>query len=214
MADFNDLAARMFGDTTPTSQPTQTSAMPSTDPMAERLFGDTTRATQHSAPNRFDKRPFDTLSDSDKAERMFKTDDHTLNHGDSMRSLESYAMEQRLASPEEAADIAGEWGEVFSDFGLNSTESKQATELGIAAFSNPPSAALVESWVEESKAVLVADYGPRGAAQALADAQAMIQMHASPELREVLISTGLGNSPQIIRMAAARARAMRQAGKL
>lgn len=213
--DHDALAARMFGGTTPTSQPS-TRSMPGDTTeaeLADRLFGSTTKPTP-SAPNPYDKREFNDLDEADQAQRLFATDDPALYHGDSMLAIESAAMETFIQSPEEAREAAQQWGEVFQNFQLNSTESKAVADIGVNVLSTPPNDELLATWVEDSKAALVQDHGPKGAAQALADAQAYVRMYASREVKAMLEATGLGDHPQLVRMAAAKGRALRQAGKL
>lgn len=215
MNDFDAMAAKFFGNSTPTSQP-NTQSMPADtreQDMARVMFSETTKSPQPPAPNRFDKREFSSLDEADQAQRLFSTDDPALHHGDGLRAIESAAMETFIQSPEDAREIAQHWGEVFQSFELNATESKAVADIGVAAFTELPTPELVTTWVEQSKEALVADYGPRGAAQALDDAQAYVTTYASRELRDVLMSTGLGNHPHLVRMAAAKGRALRMAGK-
>lgn len=209
MIDLDTMAAAMFGGTTPQAAP-NTQAMPTDASMAERMFGTSpTTATTNTDP-----RAFNTLDDQAKGERLFQTDDPSLYHGDAMRSIESAAMEKFIASPEEAAAASKHWGSTFQSFGLTSTESAEVANIGVQAFTTPASPELVMTWTEQAKEALVRDFGPQGASQALADARAYVGLYASPDLKEVLMSTGLGNHPQLVRMAAAKARALRMAGKL
>lgn len=218
MTDFDSMAAAMFGSTTPSNTPTNTRSVPTNtaeSQMAETLFGETTKPTPHSTPNTWDKRPFNTLDEADQANRMFNDGaDPALYHGDAMRSIESAAMEQFTSSPDEAKEASAYWGAHFQSFELTGTESAAVADIGVQAFTTPASPALVESWTEQARAVLVQDYGPTGAAQALADARTFVNAYATPELRDTLMATGLGNHPQLVRIAAAKARALRMAGKL
>lgn len=214
--DLDQLASAMF-PSMPTSKPNDAAPVINTSAelrMAETLFGETTKPPPPSTPNRHDKRPFDTLTEADKEARLFQTDDPTLYHGDSMRSIESAAMEKFLSSPEDARDAAEHWGNQFQLFELTSSESAAVADIGVSVFTNPASPELVATWTEQAREVLVQDFGPKGAAQALADAREFVTTYATPELKDVLMSTGLGNHPQLVRIAAAKARALRQAGKL
>lgn len=141
-------------------------------------------------------------------------DEPVLANGDSMRAIELAAMELFMAHPAAAREAAEQWGAVLNDAGLSSTESAQLADIGATAFKTLPTPDLVSIWVEPSKAALVQDFGPRGAAQALTDARRFVELHAGPDLREVPDATGLGNHPTAIRIITAKAWAMRQAGKL
>lgn len=217
--DLDTLAARMFGNSAP-NPPINTRSMPTDTTettMAARMFGSTTptsKPTAPATPNPTDKRSFGELDEADQGARLFGGGDPALHHGDAMRSLESAAMEKFLSSPEEAKEASAFWGEAFQSFELTGTESSTVADIGVAAFTNPPAPELVATWTEQARSVLVQDYGPQGAAQALKDARTYVNNYGTPELLDVLLSTGLGNHPQLVRIAAAKARAMRMAGKL
>jgi hypothetical protein len=195
--DFNTMAQTMFGSTTPSAQ---------TD------FGADLRdqlAGTKPIPALPEHEP---LSDEEHAQRMFDTEP-TLAYGDAVRSIETAMLEQ-LGSPEEASATAAEWAGAFSEMGLSHQEATLVTEIGISAISTPPSPEIVTQWTEAAKDALVQDYGPRGAHQALADAQRYLARFGTPELRDVLDMTGLGNHPAIVRVIAQKARQARLEGRL
>lgn len=189
MTDFDALAARMFGGTTPTA------AAPAAQPAQPTNDGNLGTA--------------EVRDDADVAAVMFK--DSPI-HGDAERAIESALKEHELQAPAAAQAVAQEWTPIFNDLGLNSTESAQLTEIGLSAYINPPDATLVGNWEADAKAVLKQEYGVDGAHQALADAQALIARN--PTLRNYLHETGLGSHPQVVRIAAMKARDLRARGKL
>lgn len=182
------------------------------DRAATALFGNASPA-QRTAPAP-DTRPVAELSEAEVADRLFKTGDPALNHSDGMRAIEQAAMHDFLASPEEASQAAEHWGGVFQAVGLSASESAQLADIGIATFTTPATPELRTSWVEQSQQALLQDFGPQGARAALDDARRFVAIHAGPDLREVLDSTGLGDHPHVVRLIAAKARAARIAGKL
>jgi len=196
--DFHEMAARLFGDTTPTAQIDHGAAF------RAELAG---TAPMRQLPEH------EPASDAEHAERMFGDTDPELQFGDAMRDIES-AVLQELGDPADAAATASQWASEFQTLGLTHAESVTLTEVGIGAITSAPTPELVSSWVESAKDALVQDYGARGAHQALADAQAFISRFGSPELRDVLNMTGLGNHPQVVRVIAAKARQARLEGRL
>jgi predicted short-subunit dehydrogenase-like oxidoreductase (DUF2520 family) len=191
------MAERMFGSTTPTAQ---------VDHGAELREALGNRGTMPPAPDR------SQVTDEDRAQTLFGGTDPVRLHGDAAREIERMMMEN-LADPDEAAAAAADWVAEFQELGLTSTESATITGIAASVVNNPPSAQMVTSWVEESRAALVQDYGREGAAQALADAREFIGRFGTPELRDVLNMTGLGNHPDVVRVAAQKARALRLAGR-
>lgn len=194
--EHNDLAATLF---------------------PQQMKEDLDRQGQQIARQRAQQAPAKeapALSEEQKAEKLFNSGQPELYHSDAMRGIEQAAMEEFLASPEEATEAATHWGSVFQEAGLTGTESAQIADIGISAFKAPPTPEIVETWVEQSQQALVQDYGPKGARAALDDARRFVELHASPDLKEVLETTGLGNHPQVVRIIAAKARAARNAGKL
>jgi hypothetical protein len=197
MSDFHDLAAKMF-PTTPTAQVDHGAdlrdQLAGTKPM--------TALPEH-----------EPSSDAELAERMFADTDPELQFGDAMRSIET-AMLQELGDPADAAATASQWAGHYAELGLTHQEAVSVTEIGISAISTPPSPETVIQWTEAAKDALVQDYGPRGAHQALQDAQRYLGRFGTPELRDVLDMTGLGNHPAIVRTIAAKARQARLEGRL
>lgn len=205
--DFASAAERMFSPpaTVRSAEPIAPAARPDPDAdRAERMFGKP--AAKPPAG--------ETPSDAEVADKLFGGGDPLLRHGDAGRAIERSAMEDHLSDPDEAKDVAAAWAYEFDRFDLSSTESAQLADLGAAVFANPATPELVLQWAEEAKTALAQDFGPHGAAQALADARLLIEKFGTPELRDVLDSTGLGSRPEIVRLAAAKARALRLAGKL
>lgn len=196
--DFNTMAQTMFGATTPSSQ-TDFGA-----DLRDQLAGIT------PTPDLPEQAP---LSDEEHAERMFGDSDPVLTYGDAARDIESAVLES-LGDPEEAASTATQWASEFQTLGLTHAESVTLTEVGIAAVTSAPSAETVLTWQEDARTALLQDFGPKGAAQALADAQTFVTRFGSPELRDVLNMTGLGNHPRVVRVIAAKARAARLEGRL
>lgn len=198
MSDFHDMAVKLFGDTTPTAQVDHgadfRAQLAGTKPM--------TALPDH-----------EPSSDAELAEKMFGDADPELQFGDAMRSIET-AMLQELGDPADAAATASQWAGHYAELGLTHQEAVSVTEIGISAITNPPTPEMVSSWTEQAKDVLTQDFGPRGAHQALQDAQRYLGRYGSPELRDVLNMTGLGNHPQVVRVIAQKARQARLEGRL
>jgi hypothetical protein len=198
MNDFTTMAERLFGATTPVSQP---------DHGVE--FRAQLAGTAPLPPLPGHK----PSTEEEKAQVMFGDSDPQLQFGDQIREIESAVLEQ-LGDPAEAAQTAAEWAESFQSLGLSHAEAATLTEAGISAMTSQPTPELVTSWTEASQQVLLQDYGPRGAHQALADAKTFITRFGTPELRDVLNMTGLGNHPEVVRVIARKARAARTSGLL
>ena len=198
MSDFHDMAVKLFGDTTPTAQPDfgrdLRDQLSGIKPMSE---------LPEQAP----------LSDEEHAQRMFGDTDPELQFGDAMRDIEA-AVLQELGDPADAAATASQWASEFQTLGLTHAESVTLTEVGIAAVTSAPSPETVLTWQEDARTALLQDFGPRGAHQALQDAQRYLGRFGTPELRDVLDMTGLGNHPAIVRTIAAKARQARLEGRL
>ncbi len=198
MSDFHDMAVKLFGDTTPTAQIDHgvelRAQLAGTAPMRQ--------LPEHSP-----------RTEEQMAEAMFADSDPELQFGDAMRDIESAVLEQ-MGDPADAAATASQWAGHYAELGLTHQEAVSVTEIGISAITNPPTPEIVSSWTEQAKGVLTQDYGPRGAHQALADAQRYLGRFGSPELRDVLNMTGLGNHPQVVRVIAAKARQARLEGRL
>lgn len=204
--DFDTAAARLFGSTTPTTPTRSASAQQggqdqSLEAAAQLLFGgnEERRANRQSAP---------PGSEDAVADKLF---DSSLIHADAERAIAQAFTEVDLASPEQAAELAREYTPLFSAVGLTSTESALVATVAVDVAKNPPTAALVDSWVEESKAVLQRDFGPR-AGEALADAQRLVD--GIPELKDLLLSTGLGSHPSLVRLVAKKAAEAKRQGRL
>jgi hypothetical protein len=196
--DFNTMAQTLFGSTTPTSQTDHGAAF------RAELAG---TAPMRQLPEH------EPRTEEEMADAMFGESDPALQFGDAMRAIESAAMEN-LADPDDAADTARYWGEAFTALGLTHRDAMEIAELGISAMSTPATPEVVTMWTEQARDALLMDYGPKGARQALDDARRYIELHAGPDLREVLNLTGLGSHPTLVRIAAARARTARMSGLL
>lgn len=202
MSDLETMAATMFGGTTPKAPapaaPAQTTQH---DTFAERMFGNLGAAEVRMQP--------EAMSEEDRADTMFG--DSPI-HGDAERSISNSMKELELMTPMEADKIANEWSGIFSEYQLNATESVQLADLGASVYVNPPSETTMADWEGQAKAALAQEYGPDGAGQALADAKALIARN--PTLHKYLHKTGLGSHPNVVRIAAAKASALRSQGKL
>jgi hypothetical protein len=196
--DFNEMASRLFGDTTPTAQVDHGVAF------RAELGG---AAPLRQLPD------YTPSTDAELADSLYGDSDPELLYGDSMRSIESAVLEQ-LGDPAEAAVTAAQWASDFQTLGLTHADAMAITEVGISAISTPPTPETVLTWQEEARTALLQDWGPRGAHQALADAKTFITRFGTPELRDVLNMTGLGNHPQVVRVIAAKARQARLEGRL
>lgn len=214
--DLEAAAARMFGSTaTPSRAPAPASRAPAPAPdadlqaTAEKLFG-----TPDKAPAAPARRDDQVDSDQAVAARLHDADVERA-HPDAYREIQRSAMEDHFSTPEEARQVAADWAGTIAAFGVNSSESAMLAQIGASALARPPTPELVSSWTEQSRDVLLQEAGgPERASQLLADVQIMVQRFGTPELRDVLEATGLGNHPQVVRAALIRAKALRAQGKL
>lgn len=213
--DFDRAAVAMFGGTTPTAVPAsaQGTTHPDTDEqvMAERLYGGT-KPTTVTRSSTHDDRPIAELTEDELAQKLYGNTDPTLTHADATQAILNAGMQDHLHEPEEAREIATQWAEVFQQHKLNASDSKELADLGATALRNPPTEDTIYHWTETAIANLQAEYGVQGAGQALQDARAYIA--GVPDAADMLNALGLGSHPKIVALAAARGRAMRQAGKL
>lgn len=201
--DFAQMAATLFGSTTPTSQPT--SPTPNTlgmdDAMASRMFPNQRRAP--SAPAQ--ETPNEPLSDAEQAERLFAG---SPIHGDAERATVSALTETGDYTPDEAAEVFETYLPMAEALQLNASESKAAAEVLIGAWKSEPTPALVSSWTEKSVADIAAAYGAQRVAEVLRTAQDYVQ--GIPELYD-LLRGAIGNHPTLVRLVADRA--MRARGR-
>lgn len=204
------LAALLYPNTTPNAAPTSAPQPTAEDVMAEKLYGSKPTAPVRSAQR--DDRPMAELTDDEQAERIYGGTDPAITHSVAVQALVNASVQDHLLDPEEAREIATEWSHVFKAHNLNATQSAELAEIGASVMSNPPSAELVETWTETAIANLQSEYGTNGTAQALADARAYVA--SVPGAADMLDNLGLGSHPKVVAIAAARGRALRQAGKL
>lgn len=197
--DLETAAARMFGSTTPTRPAPVPAPAPEAE-MAGRLFANPDEARRSTRG----ERPGD---EDAAARRLF---DAPI-HGDAERTIAQALAEVDLLSPEDAAEEAQQYAPMFDAAGLNASESKLIAEVAVAVATRPPDPQTVSMWVEESKAVLQRDFGPR-AGEALADAKRLIA--GIPEARDLLLSTGLGDHPALVALAAKKAAELKRQGRL
>jgi len=200
--NFDQRADLMFGTRTPpgaTPLRVRAAAQPPAKDAAETLFGTSPpTAKNDDAPK----------TDEDRAATLYK---ESPIHNDALRVLEASALED-LATPEEARAAAASWTPLFDRHGLSATQSAQLAEVAVSVHRSPPDEATIARWQSESRDVLAAEYGPAGAAQALADARLVVD--SDPALTKYLNDSGLGNHPRVVAAVAARARELRKAGKL
>lgn len=200
--NMDALANAFFGDTTPTAAlapaPAQRTA---DDVLADTLFGQLKRLPAQAQPQ-------PATSEEQAAAVMFK--DSPI-HGDAERAIAQAAREQNLASDDDALAAAQSWVPTMQSFDLNATESSTITDLAISATVSPPSEETVSAWHQDSMSVLRQEYGNEAGA-VLQATQRMLAR--DPAVVELLERTGLGNHPHVVRLAAAKAQALRKAGKL
>lgn len=210
MSTFEDLAAKMFGETTHTGQPTaSTPTNHGVDAdVANKMFPN--QQQSHAAPAQSIKHEPTTLEE--KAKAMFAGTDPTQTHRDATQAIVNSALEDHLHDPETAGQIAGEWAETFAKHNLNATESKELADIGAQVLKSPPTPELVATWTETAINQLQTEYGVKGAGQALQDARAYVT--SVPGAADMIDALGLGAHPKLVALAAARGRAMRLAGKL
>lgn len=109
----------------------------------------------------------------------------------------------------QAADLAHrEWAGVFADAGLNAEDAAHVVRV---ALMDEPDAAEMEAWPTQAEAALRENYGDDWKS-ALADARMLVGR--DPRLKAYLNRTGLGNHPDVVRIAARQARTLIANGKL
>ncbi len=101
------------------------------------------------------------------------------------------------------------WAGVFADLALNADDARHVVSLATMDEPTPEEAA---AWPGAAKAALQGEYGPDGWEQALADARRLVGR--DPRLKDFLNRTGLGDHPDVVRIAARQARAAIASGKL
>jgi len=203
-----------------TTAPTDAQPVTHSD-MELRMFGDNAHADRkRSLAERYpeqrqptDKREFDSLTDQEKAQRVFGGTDPTLTFKDATQAIFNAGLEDHLHDPETAAEIAADWAGVFAEHELSGTEAKVFADLGAQVTRSPVTPQLVESWTETALAELKSTYGVAGAGQALRDARSYIELRGE-SVKELLDSLGIGSHPAVVRAAAERGRQLRLQGKL
>jgi hypothetical protein len=207
--NFYDQSDFSAGDATPDRAPPNTPEQR----IADKLFGDTTPSPE-AQPRRtpVDKRPFSDLTEDEQANRLYGATDPTLTHADATQAIINSGLEDHLHDPETAGAIAAEWAKTFAEHQLTSTDSKELADIGARVMREAPTPTLVAQWTETAIQNLQVEYGVEGAGQALRDARSYIGMRG--DLKNTLDKLGLGSHPKIVAIAAARGRALRQAGKL
>ena len=157
-------------------------------------------ATRPALPENYDE--------DDLGEHLFK--DSPIYEG-AKRTIEQAFKSEMLASPEEARAGAAEWEPSFRSFGLSPPDAELLTETGVAVALNPPSEETVLGWQKDSKAALIGEYGDR-AAEVLAATIKLVRR--DPALVQFLEETRLGVHPAFVRVAAKRAMALKNKGRL
>jgi hypothetical protein len=209
--DLDTMAAKLYGDSGPVGS-TSSRAAPQrssdADEVAQILFGNQIEPQQRETDSTAGT-SVSELTDQELADRL-----HTTSlHVDAAREIEREALEQ-LVTPEDATEIAREWGQVFDRVGLTPSESALITQAAAGIVARGGAAPeLIQSWSETSRDVVLQEAGgAANAAAVLADAQRLVA--GVPGLRDVLDATGLGSHPVIVRAAIQAAKRARSSGKL
>lgn len=199
------IATAFYGATTPVAKPS--APAPSADQTtADILFGDTSKAKE--AKPSYSLPDVDIHNDEEMGEAMFKDSPIYEN---SKLTIQNAAEHQYLANPEDAAKIAESWEPTMRAFQLNSTEASDLTNLAVGLTVNPPEPDTAAEWVGNAKSALRDAHGDK-AGEALQAAQKLIAR--DPAVARWLEQTGLGNHPKFVRVAAAKAMALKARGKL
>ena len=202
-----DLAASFYGAPTPPSN-TAAIAPSGEQTTADILFGNTTKAKLEQTQVSRSTDKVDVHNDQEMGELMFK--DSPI-YEDSKLTIKSAAEHQYLANPDDAAKIAESWEPTLRAFQLNSTEASDLTTIAVALTVNPPEPDTAAAWVGDAKSALRDAHGDK-AGEALQAAQQLIAR--DPAVVRWLEQTGLGNHPKFVRLAAAKAIAMKARGRL
>ena len=186
-------AAVLYGP--PSAQPS-TPPQPAASPAAEQLYGDPEPSDEPAPPSGDD---------------LYGATDPLVVHRSAAHAIESAAVQDFMAAPEEAQEIAAGWAATFATYNLNSDESSTVAEIGAIAMRNPPTEEMQDTWAQQSMQALQRDFGAEGAAQALQDARMYVA--SLPGAADQIDALGLGDHPALVRLSAAKGRAMRLAGK-
>ncbi len=205
MSTDADLAQTFYGATTPLAKPA--APVPSADQTtADVLFGKTTNVKPEQRPH--DLHDVDIHDDADMGELLYE--DSPIYQSPKL-TIQNAAEHQYLANPEDAAKIAESWEPTMRAFQLNSTEASDLTNLAVGLTVNPPEPDTAAEWVGDAKSALRDAHGVK-AGEALQAAQKLIAR--DPAVARWLEQTGLGNHPKFVRIAAAKAMALKARGRL
>jgi hypothetical protein len=136
--------------------------------------------------------------------------DPAINHRDSLREVETAAL-QSLATPEQAAAMASQVAPVLGQYAASDQHAKGYTAAIAQVIRQPATAEQAAEWAQQSKQWLRDEFGD-DAGRVLEDVRRMVK--ADPKLAKHLQSTRLGDHPAAARLLATAAIARRKAGRL
>lgn len=93
----------------------------------------------------------------------------------------------------------GEWGAVAKELGLDQASAQKAVDIAAGMLQRQQEAQsnLVASWVEQAQTDK--EFGGDKLQESLGGARKVLDTFGTPELRDVLNATGMGNHPELIR---------------
>lgn len=207
MSTDSEIATTFYGATTPAAKSAAPAAS-AEQSTADILFGATTKSKVEQGATSRNTNKVDVHNDRDMAELVYK--DSPIYESPKL-AIKNAAEREYLVNAEDAAKVAQSWEPTLRAFDLNATEAETLTHLGIAMSVNAPDPETTEAWVGDAKGALRQEYGVK-AGEALQAAQRMIAR--DPSTARWLERTGLGNHPKFVRIAAAKAMALKARGKL
>jgi hypothetical protein len=149
------------------------------------------------------------LREQRKAESFFSAQNDYRDAGleDAFASVQADEI-----TDEVRAAAASEWKEIFADHNYSAAEAREAVSIARELAANPPDEVTEAKWQAEAWTALRAQYGDKGAQEALDLAKQLVAR--DPRVAAVLEHTRLGNHPKIIQQLVAKARSERGRGKL
>lgn len=195
-------AAILFGD----GAPEPASAVPPTPTFDQKAAA--TLYAPEPDPKPAEDVPLEVahLRESDPERKFFGAQS---THGDV--PLEQAFAEVEGMTDEQRATAAHEWREIAVDVGVSPPDARHMLSEFQHALANPPTAETRAAWRTEADRRLSERFGA-DAPKVLADARRLVQR--DPRVVQLLIRSGLGDSPDMVLRAAELAQRQRAAGKL
>ncbi|MDR5743275.1 hypothetical protein QCE73_08920 [Caballeronia sp. LZ029] len=231
MSDFEAMASRLYGGSTPTTPQAQTVMQGEAAPIENRLYPDAAPSPQAAPQPAAEPAAIESETASEKPQESAPQAEQTATEPgkpelpDAIRELRDDptrrmfspqgtfasvpledAMANVAADPEVKAAVAHEFREIFEDIGASPQDAHELVTAARAFTAEPVTPERDASNVNSAIDALNRQYG-KDAKSALATAQAMI--NRDPRLAQMLDRTRLGNDPKTVLKIVALARSNR-----